>query len=126
MNAIVLPIKPIYAGRIYDGIKKYEFRKRLCHRDIKRIYLYETAPVGKVTGYAEVKEKIHDTPLMLWKKTAEYAGIDYADYMEYFKGVHAAGAYALGNIYRFEHGKNLLEFNLSYIPQSYVYIDYTD
>lgn len=50
-NVLVISIKPKYAGLIYDGIKKIEFRK-VPPRNLNSFYLvYESAPVSKLTGY---------------------------------------------------------------------------
>lgn len=58
---IILSIHPKWAKLIYEGKKTIEWRKNLPHKmdsvklrdgnpDVK-VYLYETAPVRKVTGF---------------------------------------------------------------------------
>lgn len=50
MNVLVMSIKPQYADEIYDGNKKFEFRKK-PPTNLKAVYLiYESAPVSKLTG----------------------------------------------------------------------------
>lgn len=120
--AVILPIKPVYSERILSGVKKYEYRKRLCKRKINRIYIYETAPVKKIAGYVEVTGKLRDTPENIWNQTNQYAGIDYQDFCVYFSDSGYAGAYVLGKAYRYPVLKDLKEFGIDYIPQSYVYI----
>ena len=39
-DSIILPIKPIYSDMILVGKKKYEYRKKLCRKDIEKIYIY--------------------------------------------------------------------------------------
>lgn len=50
---ILLSIKPKWARLIYDGKKTIEWRKSTpnAYRPGMRVYLYETVPVQKVTGY---------------------------------------------------------------------------
>ena len=46
---IVMSIKPKYAKAIYEGRKNWEFRKA-PPPIYKEIYLYESAPVSRITG----------------------------------------------------------------------------
>lgn len=49
---IILSIKPKWAELIYSGKKTIEWRKSFPTREnIECVYLYETAPVKKITGF---------------------------------------------------------------------------
>ena len=49
---ILLSIKPKWARLIYEGKKTIEWRKNIPNADfIDKVFLYETAPVRKVTGF---------------------------------------------------------------------------
>lgn len=49
---IILSIKPKWAELIYSGKKTIEWRKSFPKREnIECVYLYETAPVKKITGF---------------------------------------------------------------------------
>lgn len=49
---IILSIKPKWAELIYLGKKTIEWRKNFPKREnIECVYLYETAPVKKITGF---------------------------------------------------------------------------
>ena len=53
MKAIMLSIHPEWAEKIYSGEKTIEWRKSFPNEFISnqtKVYLYETAPVQKVTG----------------------------------------------------------------------------
>ena len=51
---IILSIKPKWAELIYSGKKTIEWRKSFPKREnIECVFLYETAPVKKVTGFFE-------------------------------------------------------------------------
>ena len=59
---IILSIKPKWAELIYSGKKTIEWRKSFpklnSYEDFKieKVFLYETAPVKKITGYFEFNE----------------------------------------------------------------------
>lgn len=55
MKAILLSIKPEWAEKIYNGEKTIEWRKSRPRLDRNnhhtRVYIYETAPVKRITGH---------------------------------------------------------------------------
>lgn len=40
MYTILLPIHPDYVKNIFNGTKRYEFRKRICKKPVDRILIY--------------------------------------------------------------------------------------
>ena len=54
-----LPIKPIYANRILEGSKRYEFRRTRLRQDITHVVIYSTSPVKKIVGIAEEIGRAH-------------------------------------------------------------------
>ena len=44
MATILLSVKPKYIEKIFNGTKKYEFRKKLAKLDVSKIILYSTSP----------------------------------------------------------------------------------
>lgn len=122
-KSLVLSIKPDYAEKILSGVKKYEFRKKLCLENIDKIYLYATAPVKKIVGEAEVLEKCFMDKNKLWKNTWEWAGITRTFYEQYFQKQTCAGAYKLGMTKRYGNPVELESVGVNFVPQSYVYID---
>ena len=123
MASILLSIKPEFAGKIFTGEKRYEFRRRLCQKDIDKIHIYETSPVKKVVGEAEVIGKLQGSIDMVWNRTKEFAGISREGYEQYFEGMETAAAYCLGNVMRYETAKNIEDFGIVRAPQSFVYIE---
>lgn len=119
---IILPILPIYAEKILNGEKTYEYRKRLCVKDIKRIYLYATTPIKKIVGEVEVLEKIHIDKDKLWEQTKNESGISYDVFMMYFRDYDMASAYRLGKAKKYKEGIDLQEIGILYHPQSYIYV----
>ena len=64
-KVIVMSIKPQYAKAIYEGRKQWEFRKAPPPL-YERIYIYESAPVSKVTGWLYFSESVTGVPTVVW------------------------------------------------------------
>jgi predicted transcriptional regulator len=126
LKAILLSIKPEYVKKILAGTKKYEYRRRLAKEEISTILIYSTYPVMKVVAQAEVSGTICANPSALWEKTKANAGISRKKYREYFQGCKKANAYELGEIKAFDEPKSLLDYNISFAPQSFVYVTFED
>lgn len=123
MSAILLPIKPPYIEQILHGEKKYEYRKRLCKKEINKIYLYATNPVKKVVGEVTVISKLETDKETLWKITKQYSGVSYEEYCDYFSAKNMACAYQLGEIIKYNEPKPLTDYGIDFCPQSFLYID---
>ncbi|PPE04357.1 hypothetical protein EELLY_v1c03620 [Entomoplasma ellychniae] len=124
MKNIILPINPTYSKKIINKTKLFEYRTRMPSTKIKYIYIYATKPICKIIAKVEVIELISFTPNELWKITKNESGITKEYFDNYFKGKNIAHAYRLGNIHKFLKPKNLKEFGINFIPQSFVYTDY--
>lgn len=124
MDSIILPIKKVYMDKIISGEKRFEYRKKLCKRDIKKIYFYVTAPTSKVLCEVEVIGKLQLLKDDLWHETSEYAGIDRVFFDKYFKNSNLCGAYVLGkSIMVYNTPKKLEEFNIYHVPQGFTYVE---
>jgi len=119
-RTIILPIKAIYVEKILTQEKKYEYRKQKPKKAIDKIIIYATSPIKKIVGEVEVKQIIEEEKEKLWQQTKNYSGIDKKFYDEYFKKNKKAIAYELGKIKKYE--KDLIDFGINFIPQSYVYL----
>lgn len=64
-KVVVMSIKPKYAKAIYEGRKQWEFRKAPPPL-YQRIYIYESAPVSKVTGWLYFSESVTGIPVAVW------------------------------------------------------------
>lgn len=123
MLTMLLSIKPEYAKAILDGRKKYEFRKRRCRNSVSKIVFYATAPESRVVGEAEIEDIIEGDPSEIWERTKEAAGIAREKYCEYYRGHSNAVAYKLKNVIAYDQSKELSDYGISHVPQSFVYID---
>ena len=119
-------IKTCYAERIFDGTKRYEFRKTCCREKLEKIYIYVTAPVCAVLGECVIETVLEGPPVSLWKNVSHYAGISEKEYSEYFRGHKRAIAYKLSNVVCYEKPKKLASFGVNAPPQSFQYIHKTE
>lgn len=120
---VLLSIKPEFAERIFEGSKKYEFRKALFkNSDIKTIVVYASSPTQRVIGEFEIETIISDSPEKLWKKTKRFAGIDEDFFYEYFADRETGFAIKIKKTKKYKESLCLREhFNLT-PPQSFLYL----
>ena len=122
MSAMLLSIKPEYAQQIIDGTKEYEFRTRRCREDIMKIIFYSTAPERKVVGEAEIEKVLYGSPSAIWEQTKHAAGIPRHFFREYYKGRSFAVAYKLINVIAYKKPKELSDYGITHVPQSFIYL----
>ncbi|GAB4188717.1 MAG: ASCH domain-containing protein [Roseiflexaceae bacterium] len=121
---VLLSIRPEFVQKIFDGSKRYEYRKRIfCNKSVKRIIIYATKPTGMIVGEFVLEGIIEDTPLKLWQKTEKFSGIDYSFYQHYYKGYEKAVALKIGHIIKFEVPINPKDVFARFTPpQSFMYV----
>ena len=122
MRNILISINPEFVEKIFDGSKKYEYRKIKCKQDIDKMIIYSTAPIMKVVGEAKVEKILEDSPDIIWEQTKEYSGIDFEFYQKYFKDRNKAVAYKFTNIKKYNEPKELSSYGIKSAPQSFVYV----
>ncbi|MCD7872969.1 MAG: ASCH domain-containing protein [Clostridiales bacterium] len=123
MSTILLSIKPEYSSRIFEGTKKYEFRKHLAKKKVNKIIVYSSYPEQRIIGEVEVIDILSLKPTPLWEVTKNEAGISRAKFRAYFKGCEKAYAYKLGKFKKYDTPKTLVEFGIKKPPQSFLYIE---
>ena len=56
---IILSIKPEFAAKIFEGTKKYEFRRAIFkNKNVKKVVVYASSPVQKIIGEFEIEDII--------------------------------------------------------------------
>lgn len=120
---IILSIKPEFANKIFDGTKKFEFRRILfSNKDVKTIVVYASSPISKVIGEFEIDRILHDDLEFLWRKTYKYSGISQEYYLQYFKGKKSGYAIAVKNARRYKRELCIEENFGVRPPQSFAYL----
>ena len=120
---VLLSIKPEFANKIFDGTKKYEFRKSIFKRnDIKIVVVYASSPVKQVIGEFEIEKILCQEVELLWRITQQFAGINKDFYDNYFADKEMAFAIQVGKIRKFQKPKRLSDYDIDYAPQSFAYL----
>lgn len=110
MKTGIISINPEFADRIFDGSKKYEFRRKAPRVDSTfRLLVYATAPRRALIGEIVVSQVITDTPPRLWARTSHAAGIDEERFVAYFQGLDQANALEIETTKRFPAARPLEE-----------------
>lgn len=124
MKAVLLSIKPEFAHKIFEGSKKFEFRKRIFKdTSVKKVIVYSSSPEQKVIGDFEIETILNDTPNNIWIQTKLYSGISQEFYDEYFEGRDKAYAIKVASTKMYRKQKTLADFNLQSAPQSFAYVE---
>lgn len=108
-KVIVMSLKPKYAKAIYEGRKNWEFRKTPPPL-FKTIYIYESAPVSKITGTVKFSEEVRGVDMAVYEIvktnkcfTKNLPGISLSDLAEYTKGMSLVSALRVYRAERLEH-----------------------
>ena len=124
MKAVLLSIKPEFVHKIFEGTKKFEFRRQIF-KDVfvKKVIVYSSLPEQKVIGEFEIEIVLSDTPDEIWKLTKHHSGISKEFYDEYFRGRNKAYAIKISKTTKYRKPKSLVDYNIRSAPQSFVYVD---
>jgi predicted transcriptional regulator len=119
---VVLSIKPEFAFKIFDGTKKFEFRKSIFkNENVKSVIVYASSPVQQVIGEFEIDEVLNYDLSTLWDLTQEHSGISEEFYYDYFANKEQGFAIKIKKTRKYIKPKCLREdFNL-FPPQSFAY-----
>lgn len=122
---VLLSIRPHFAERIFNGTKKYEYRKTIFSRaDIQKVIVYVSSPVKKIVGEFRIADIIWDKPEILWLKTWSSAGINRDFFLQYFTGKDKGYAISIKYTKKYEAPIDPWDLLQDFIPpQSFRYID---
>ena len=121
---VLMSIRPEYAAMIYAGKKTVEFRRRLPDTagGWRKFYIYETLPVGKVTGWVAI-QAVSVAPVdVIWGVFGKNGGIHHDDFKSYVDGAKSVWALILAKVYPFAEPLPLSSFGIDKAPQNYRYI----
>ena len=121
---VLLSIKPQFAEKIFDGTKKFEFRKSIFKNNtIKSIVVYASSPVQMVIGEFEIEDILMENPMTLWEITSNYSGISKEYFDQYFTVRDTAYAIKINKTKRYKKPLNLKsDFGINFPPQSFMYL----
>ena len=120
---VLLSIKPEFAEKIFNGTKKYEFRKSIFkNKDVDTVVVYASSPWQYVIGEFKIETILSDDVDKIWEQTHEFSGITEDFYRMYFAHKKSAFAIKIGHATRFKKHKLLSDYHIKFAPQSYVYL----
>lgn len=118
----LLSIKPEFASKIFEGEKKFEFRRSIFKKPVRKVIVYASAPVCKVIGEFEIEELIFDNLESLWRKTKKHAGISEDYFYSYFSEKENGHAIKIGTTKKYRKPLSLKETYGVVPPQSFLYV----
>jgi len=120
---VILSIKPEFANKIFDGTKKYEFRRAIFKNpDVKKVVVYSSSPVQKIIGEFEIDCIISHELEKLWNKTKRYSGISEDFFLQYFGDKEQGFAIKIKNAKLYPTPKCIREDYNLFPPQSFLYL----
>jgi predicted transcriptional regulator len=124
-TSVLLSIKPEFATRIFDGSKRFEFRRKIFKRpNVQKIIVYASSPVCRVIGEFEIEDIIEKDVDELWEETKEASGIVKAYFHSYFEGQNTGYAIKIGKTTCYELPLELeAHFQVKHAPQSFIYVN---
>jgi len=121
---VLLSIKPEFAYKIFDGIKRYEYRRAIFKRDnITRVLVYASSPISMVIGEFEIEDIICDELSSLWQQTSKYSGISEEYFYSYFNEREKGYAIKIKTSTQYQNPLSLKEEFKVTPPQSFVYVE---
>jgi predicted transcriptional regulator len=120
---VLLSIKPEFAEKIFDGTKKFEFRRSVFKNpEIKTVIVYASSPVQRVVGEFDINQIICKNVDELWEHTQQHAGINKEYFLAYFIDKSHGYAIEVKRTRKYKIPLPLKEiFNIA-PPQSFAYI----
>jgi predicted transcriptional regulator len=120
---VLLSIKPEFAERIFNGSKKYEYRKAIFKNpDVKTVVVYASSPLKRVIGEFDIETVLSDSPEILWKETHEFSGITEDFFFDYFSKSNLGFAIKIKEVRLYQNPRSLRSCYKVSPPQSFCYV----
>lgn len=125
---VLLSINPEHVDNIIQGIKIFEFRRKIfARKDVKTVVIYCTRPVGQIVAEFDIEDVLEDEPEALWASTSQGSGISKDFFDSYFAGREKAFALKIGALRVFNPPICPHEMFENFTPpQSYKYVPSQD
>lgn len=126
---IILSIHPKWAEKIYKGEKTVEWRKGSPKRiNPSKVFIYETAPVCKVTGYIVLEGFAglnikHASEFTYSEEAIKRGCVSYEDLVKYQGNSGYITAWFIKEKVKFETPRTLADFGFKRPPQSWQYTE---
>ena len=120
---VLLSIKPEFAEQIFNGTKRYEYRRTMFkNKNIKTVVVYSSSPVQKVIGEFEIETILKADLDKLWRTTKKHSGIQEEYFYKYFQNKEQGFAIQIKKTKKYRKPLCLKsDFNIV-PPQSFLYL----
>lgn len=120
---VILSIKPEYANKIFNGSKKFEFRRSIFkNKEVTKIIVYASSPVSKIIGEFQIEKILHEDLKSLWNLTKDFSGISEKYYYDYFIGKENGYALEVKKVKLYKEVLCIKETFGINPPQSFAYV----
>lgn len=120
---VLLSIKPEFADKIFEGTKKYEFRRAIFKNpDVTKVVVYASSPVQKVIGEFEIDRILKDDLEALWSRTKKHSGISEDFFFDYFGDKEHGFAIKIKSFKKYRTPRCIREDYKLFPPQSFLYL----
>lgn len=120
---VLLSIKPEFATKIFDGLKKYEYRRIIFkNKNVNTVIVYASNPTRLIIGEFEIEDILHEELPVLWAKTKSHAGISKRRFFEYFTNKSKGYAIKVKAAKAYNTPLPLNSLLVSTPPQSFMYL----
>ena len=96
-KALLVSLRPRFAHAIYSGEKKFELRRTKPKGRFDRVYIYETAPVGAITGFFDVTSIRRQNKRRIWAEASWTLSLQKSEFDDYLKGIDLAVTIGIGS-----------------------------
>lgn len=122
-EVVLMPIKPEFSNKIFNGEKKVEYRKVQFKKNIRYVIVYSSFPVKKIVGFFVVDSVVIDKKEKLWEMTQHISGISQNFFREYYANAENATAILIKNTVLFDTPIEPLSIDKNFkAPQSFCYL----
>ena len=120
---VLLSIKPEFALKIFNGSKRYEYRRAIFkNEEVSRVIVYASDPIKQIIGEFEIEDILHEELQSLWVKTKHHAGISEKRFFEYFANKSKGYAIKVKTTTIYDDPLPLNSLMVSSPPQSFMYL----
>ena len=118
----LLSIKPEFADKIFDGTKKYEFRRLLFKQNVSKVVVYASTPVQRIIGEFSIEDILFLEVNKLWRLTSQYSGITKDYFYRYFHDKESGYAIKIGKSKKYRKSLCIKKDFGLLPPQSFIYV----
>ena len=111
-NDLLMSIQPRFAGRVLEGQKRIEIRKKFSSKWIGHtVCLYASSPTKALVGEARISNVVNDTPENIWSEFGYHIGCSKQEFDAYTKTAQQVYAIAFDTVRPYKKHMRLADAN---------------